>query len=158
MFADFQTVKDWIELISSCVVLFGVPLGLYQYYKTKRKEQIDREYGTYNALDEKFLEYQTCCLDHPQLDVFDVPDASPAQLTSEQKKQELIIFTMLFAIFERAYLMYFDQATEIKERQWTGWNEYIRSFGRRANFKSAWQASGATFDKEFEKYMQDAMR
>lgn len=158
MAATLQTIKDWVELASAIVVLLGVPIGLYQYYRAKKKEQLDREYGTYNALDERFLEFQASCLENPQLDVFDLPDAAPQQLSPVQQKQEIILFTMLFAIFERAYLMYYDQATEIKERQWSGWQEYIQTFCQRPNFQRAWQVSGATFDRRFEEFMRELMR
>jgi hypothetical protein len=93
-------------------------------------------------------------LAHPDLDIFDLPDKIPGSLTAEQEKKELIAFTILFAIFERAYLMYHDQSTAIKQKQWTGWDEYIQEFCRRENFRRAWRESGATYDKDFEQYIQ----
>jgi hypothetical protein len=150
---SFQQTKDVLELMSFMVILVGVPLGLAEYARAVKKEQADREYGTYNALDEKFIEFQGLCLAHPELDVFDVPDRQPHALTEVQRKQQMIIFTMLFSIFERAYLMYHDQSTAIKRKQWSGWDEYIQAFCLRGNFRQAWHESGATFDKDFEVYI-----
>ena len=155
--AALNDVKLWLEILSHVVVLVGVPFGLYRYIRTVQKEQQDREYGTYNALDEKYIEFQRLCLDHPELDIFDVPRPGPKPLSEDQARQELIIFTILFAIFERAYLMYSDESTRLKKNQWSGWDEYIRSYCRRANFVKAWTASGATFDKNFEVYMAKAL-
>lgn len=155
---SFRYWKDILEALSYLVVLLGVPVGLFQYFRAVKKEQLDREYGTYNALDEKFLEFQNMCLAHPDLDIFDVPDKKPGTLTAEQQKKELIAFTILFSIFERAYLMYHDQSTAIKQKQWTGWDEYIRDFCRRENFKRAWRESGATYDKDFEEYIRRFMQ
>ena len=148
--------KDILDLINSLVVVLGVPIAIWQYIKTKQKERSDREYGTYDALDEKFIAFQQLCLEHPDLDIFDIPDKSPAKLNAVQEKEELIIFTILFSIFERAYLLYIynDQSSELKERQWSGWDEYIQAFSKRQNFKNAWKVSGATFDKKFEEYMK----
>ena len=151
---SFQYWKDVLEALSFLVVLLGVPIGIVQYFRTVKREQLDREYGTYNALDEKFLEFQNLCLENPDLDIFDVPDKTSGTLTPEQQKKELIAFTILFSIFERAYLMYHDQSTAIKQKQWTGWDEYIQDFCKRENFKRAWLESGATFDKDFEQYVQ----
>jgi len=151
---SFRYWKDILEALSFLVVLFGVAIGLVQYLRAVKKEQLDREYGTYNALDEKFLEFQNLCLAHPDLDIFDVPDKTPGTLTAEQQKKELIAFTILFSIFERAYLMYHDQSTAIKQKQCTGWDEYIQDFCKRENFKRAWHESGATYDKDFEQYIQ----
>lgn len=151
---NFLRLKDILESLSYLAILLGIPVGIYQYLRAKRKEQIDREYGTYNALDEKYLEFQRICFEHPQLDVFDIRDGTSSVLDQPQKKQELIAFTILFSIFERAYLMYHDQSTTVKERQWLGWEEYIESYCKRENFRNAWCISGKTFDSEFQAYMQ----
>jgi hypothetical protein len=151
---------DWLlahdaelNALARLVVLIGVPTGLVQFYFKTRKERHDREYGTYNALDEKYVEFQLLCLDHPRLDVFDVPDAKPVELTFEEKKQELIAFTLLFSVFERSFLMYKDQSKKVREKQWTGWQTYLESYCVRENFRSAWQVSGHTFDQRFQDHM-----
>lgn len=146
----------WLEVLSKLVIICGFPFAYYQYRKAKEKEKRDREYGTYHALDEKYIEFQKLCLQYPYLNVFDIPDALPAELNAEQKKEELILFTMLFSIFERAFLLYTDpqQTSAIKEKQWVGWDSYISSYCNRENFLSAWEISGSTFDTEFEKYMR----
>lgn len=145
--------KDLFETLSYIVVLIGIPIGVYQYIGAIKKEQQDREYGTYNALDEKYIDFQRLCFDHPELDIFDIPDSNPNSLNQQQHKQQLIAFTMLFSIFERAFLMYHDQSTDIKARQWVGWEVYIKGYCKRTNFKKAWEVSGATFDTDFEQYM-----
>ena len=148
-----DTVLRILQMLSYASVLLGIPLALLQYFLVKRREKRDREYGTYNALDERYLEFQKLCLQHPYLDTFDVPDAKPETLSDQQKKEELIVFTMLFSIFERSFLMYYDQSTEIKRKQWSGWDEYIRSYCARPNFRAAWLKSGTTFDTDYQAYM-----
>ncbi len=148
----------YLDVITKIVIILGLPIAFIQYRITKRKEKRDREYGTYNALDEKYLEYQQLCLRYPYLNIFDIPDTEPIKLNKEQEKEELILFTMLFSIFERAYLLYLDQRSDIKEKQWRGWDTYITSFCRRDNFVKSWGISGSTFDTEFEKYMREKIR
>lgn len=147
-------LKDIFELLSYIAVVGGIPLALYNYIRTKKKEQLDRDYGTYNALDEKYIEFQKLCLQYPYLDVFDVQDVNPVKLNEQQKKEELIAFTMLFSIFERAFLMYYDASDIIKKKQWSGWNEYIREYCSRDNFKSAWRISRTTFDTDYQNFME----
>lgn len=149
--------KDLVELVSFCVVILGVPAAVFQYVKAKRREQKDREYGTYDELDNKYVDYQRVCLEHPRLDVWDIPDPEPKELSPEEVKQEQQLFTILFAIFERAFLMYSDMSTELRRTQWTGWDQYIQSFCERANFCDAWKKSGSTFDLKFEQYMVRAI-
>ena len=148
-----QEIKDLLQISASAAVLVGIPWGLYQHYRAVKKEQRDRELGTYNALDEKYIEYQRLCLDHSNLDVADVPHQHVSRSSPEDERKQVILFTILMSIFERAYLMYGDQATSVKRRQWSGWDEYIRSFCRRDNFRKAWEDSGTTFDTSFHAYM-----
>ncbi len=109
-FIDFlMAQREELEALTRFVVIIGIPLGLIQAWWRYRKEQKSREYGTYNALDERYIDFQRLCLTHPYLDVFDVPDTAPAALNPVQKKEELIAFTLLFSIFERAFLMYSEQ-------------------------------------------------
>jgi len=148
-------IMEVLDLINKGVVILGLPLAYFQYFRAKKKERRDREYGTYNALDEKYLEFQKLCLDHPYLNIFDIQDNSPSLLDAKQQKEELILFTMLFSIFERAYLLYSDQKSDIKKRQWIGWDLYIGSYCERGNFLQAWEISGDTFDTNFEKFMEE---
>ena len=167
-----QQVKDVAELLSDLAVVFGVPVALLQYRDAVKKEQEDRrdrnraldkerearEYLTYDALDEKYLEFQKLCFDNPHLDIWDVPDKEPAPLTAPQKKQQVVAFFMLFSMFERACIMYLDQAPDVKKRQWTGWEEYINSYLRRANFREVWEIYGTQYDSRFQEYMAARLR
>lgn len=147
-------IMQYLDLATKVIVILGFPIAYFQYARAKRKEKQDREYGTYNSLDEKYIDFQKLCLQKPYLDIYDIPDAAPQKLTEIQKKEELILFTMLFSIFERAYLLYSDQKSDIKKKQWSGWDSYIKSYCTRQNFLDAWATSGATFDIDFEKYMK----
>jgi len=148
-------IVEYLDIATKIIVLLGFPIAYFQYARGKRKEKQDREYGTYNSLDEKYLEFQKLCLDHPYLDIFDIPDEKPLELNEKQKKEELILLTMQFSVFERAYLLYSDQNSAIKKKQWSGWDSYIKSYCERENFLRVWQISGVTFDTDFEKYMKD---
>ena len=150
-------VKDLLEASSYVTVIVSLPLALHQYKKITKKEQLDREYGTYNALDEKYMEFLQLCHDNPRLDIFDIPDETRRELDSEEEKKELIAFTMLFSIFERAYLMYHDQSGDVRKRQWSGWNEYIHAYCRRENFRAAWKVSGETFDLGYQNFMAEEL-
>ena len=156
-----QALSDWLQvaqLIASITVVLSFPALIARYVRTTRKEARDRELGTYNALDDKYIEYLRICLQHPRLDIFDIPLQAPQSLSAEEKEQELIAFTILMSIFERAFLMYQQQNTAIKMRQWVGWQEYIVNYCARKNFKDAWIISGNTFDTSFQIFMQDILR
>lgn len=150
---EIATAKDIFEIASYITILFGIPIGLTQYYQNNRKEQLDREYGTYDALDMKYLDYQRFCFDHPYLDISNIPDKNPQVLTPEQHKQESIAFEMLYSIFERSYLMYRDQGNDIIKKQWNGWKEYIEDYLTRPNFLIHLQDIIGRFEEDFDKFI-----
>ena len=65
---------------------------------------------------------------------------------------------LLRDILERAFLMYHDQSTEIKRKQWSGWEEYIHDYCQRKNFRAAWHIGGSQFDSDFQNYMKKALQ
>jgi hypothetical protein len=150
---DTLNIKDWLEILQYFAVILGIPIALIQYVSSSRKERQDKEYETYNALDEKFIDYLKLCLDHPNLDIFDISDKKLNEFKKNQSKEEIIIFTILFSVFERAYTMYFDQGKKIRKEQWNGWESYINDFSQRDNFKEAWKISGETFHEKFQDHM-----
>lgn len=154
---DLEQIKTIAQIISFLAVAATGIMGLLSYRSNARKEQQQREQGTYDALDNKYLDYQKLCLEYPRLDVADDPQGYAVTLTEEEKKQELIIFTMLFSIFERAFLMYRGHADDVRDKQWAGWDEYMGKFCKRANFVAAWKKSGATFDDDFNRFMYRRM-
>lgn len=64
-------------------------------YREKIRERRDREYGTYNALDDKYVQFLEMCLEHPDLDVFDVPRQDRRQPTEAERRQEQMLLTIL---------------------------------------------------------------
>lgn len=154
---DLQQTKDVFELLSYIVVALGVPTGLLQYFRAKKAEQVQREARIYDALYTDYTEFQKLCLQYAYLDVSDHPDPFPAALTPQQEKEEGILFSILFSIFERAYLLYRDNPTAITAGQWRGWELYIKQYLQRPNFRRAWTAGENTYDPRFNVYMNGMM-
>ncbi|MDP4265394.1 MAG: hypothetical protein Q8941_22905 [Bacteroidota bacterium] len=152
-----KTIIDYLSAIANVILILGLPIAVIQYISTTKKEKKDREYETYNSLDEKYVEWEKLCLEYPQLDIYDVKDSIPPVLNAKEKKEEMILFTILFSIFERAYILYSDESTQMKKDQWIGWHLYITNYCQRDNFRQAWRVTGATFDDRFQKYMKENM-
>ena len=159
--ATLETIRLVFEILANIATLLGVPIAIWRFASEERRERVDREYGTYDALDEKYIDYLKLCLEYPDLDVYDYAKSEIDQLLSKKNhfvnKQELILFTILISIFERSFLMYRDQSTAIKKEQWMGWDEYIREYAVRDNFRLAWKILGTQFDVNFLQYMDQVM-
>lgn len=147
-------LSDYIQIISGIVTILGLPLALFLFYNEKKKERKDREYGTYNALDDKYIHFLELCLEKPELDVIEYPGNSD---NNPKDRQEQILFLILISNLERAFLMYHDQSTKIKESQWSGWVAYMKDYARKENFRRKWPELGPQFDKRFVEFMNTLM-
>ena len=129
------------------------PLALIGYLRAKQNERREREYRTYDELDNKLLEYQKLALQH-DLELIDLPDLSPALAGDRlRKKQQLVTCTLAFSLFQRAYLMFHGQSDRFKTRQWAGWNARLERFVHRDTTRDAWHLSRAQFDTAFQRFV-----
>ncbi len=146
------------EQLSYIATALGIPFAVGQYTFSKRREAREREEKVFNTTNEMYLRYMDICLQNIDLDIFDIKDQNPGKLSQEQRKREIICFTILFSVFEHAFLTYAHSSEKSRMRQWEGCERYIETFCRRENFVEAWRKSGhqvdGAFDREFEKYIE----
>ena len=154
---SLEAIRDICQIVYFVALSITGPVALIGYLAAKNKERQQREDGTYDSLDVRYLDYQKLCLSYSELDVFDIAREPSRPLTEQDKKQELILFTILISIFERAYLMYRGHTETSREKQWSGWVEYMEGFAKRPNFRKAWEICGPMFDTDFCEFMAGKM-
>jgi hypothetical protein len=156
---DSMFTLEWLKEVAMILYYVSLsitgPVALFGYLQAKKKEQQDREYRTYDELDNKFLAYQELALRH-DLDLIEVPDASVALAGDRLRlKQELVTASCGFALFQRAFLMFHEQTNTFKARQWQGWDRLLTSFVRRAGVRHAWMICKLHFDTKFQALVDD---
>ena len=154
----WKKVEKIIDFAGKVVVLIGLPLAIIQFNLTSKKERNDREYEIYNTIGDAYADWEKLCLNYPHLDIFDIKDSIPIAKSPKEEKEELILFTILFSLFERAYVLYKNESTSLKKNQWSGWNQYIMDYCTRENFRKAWKISGTTYEVGFQNYMDDCIK
>ena len=142
-----------LDVVLKVIQLIGIPVAIVIYLLDKRRERQDREYGTYNALDDKYIDYVSLCLQHPDLDVGDVPFHRSTPLTPAEQHRETHILLILVSLMERSFLMYRDKSERVRDEQWTGWESYIRDWCQRPNFVQVYKYAREDFDDGFVRYM-----
>jgi hypothetical protein len=148
---------EWVTGVAQVLYYLSLsitgPLALFGYLRAKEKEQQEREYRTYDELDNKFLAYQQLALKH-DLDLIEAPDASVALAGDRLRlKQELVTASCGFALFQRAWLMFHGQSNEFKARQWQGWDRLLTAFVSRPSVRHAWMVCKLHFDSEFQAFV-----
>ena len=151
----FEHLKTIVDPFAALAAIGSLPFAAWTYWKATKKEQQDRERGTYDSLDEKYVEFLQLSIHHPELDIFERPLVNAPVLTDPQQLlQQLAAFNILLSIFERAYLRYHGESDDLRQRQWVGWQGSIRQYAERENFRRAWRQSGNGFDTGFQKFLQ----
>jgi hypothetical protein len=148
-----QTIVTICQIIYYIAMSIAGPLAVIAYIKVKKTERLEKEYQTYDELDNRFFEYQKLALQYYDLDILDVPNNDPSLAFDKKRKQEMVAYAILFSLFERAYLMFSNQADVFRQRQWSGWKHFLNDFLRRENVRTAWELSKNTYDTGFQSFM-----
>lgn len=146
-------LPDVLTLLANLATFLGIPIAIFLFINEKARDRREREESTYAALDDKYIDFQRMCMEHPELDLYDTGLETAPLLSPEQKIQQKAMFGILVSLLERAFVMYEDQSTKIKTTQWTGWKEYMQDYARRPVFQELWSECGAEYEKRFVKYM-----
>ena len=146
------TLETW-ELLSYAVTVVGLPLAISVFIFEQRKERNNEEEEVYQLLSDNYQDFLKIALDHPDLRLF-ASEETPA-LSQEQSERMFIIFSMLISLFERAYLLlYEDNMKEKQLRRWRSWEDYMGEWCNRADFRASLPALLRGEDPEFAEYIQ----
>ena len=114
----------------------GLPLAIIVFLFEQRKERDNEEDAVYQLLSDNYQDFLKVVLANPDLRLFSA-EKTP-QLTAEQRERMLIIFGMLVSLFERAYLLLYENNMTSKQmRRWCSWEDYMREWCQREDFRAA---------------------
>lgn len=144
------------ELLSYIVTVVGLPLAIFVFIDEKRKERNNEDEEVYQLLSDNYQDFLKVALANSDLRLFSSSEA--LQLTDEQKERKLIIFNMLVSLLERAYLLLYDEKmTPEQLRRWNSWEDYMRDWCVRADFRAALPALLEGEDPGFAAYLNDLL-
>ena len=104
-------------------------------------------------IDDNYQDFLKVTLSHPDLKLFS-PLQTPS-LNDEQRERMFIIFSMLMSLFERAYLLlYEDDMTPKQLRRWRSWEDYMHEWCQRADFRATLPLLLRGEDPDFVSYLQ----
>jgi hypothetical protein len=151
-----MTLETW-ELLSYVVTVVGLPfaIAIFAYEQHRERENEDEE--VYQLLSDNYQDFLKVALENPDLRLFS-KEPTP-DLTPEQRERQLIIFNMLVSLFERAYLLLYDDAMSGKQsRRWSSWEDYMREWCARNDFRAALADLLRGEDPDFVSYIDDLSR
>ena len=129
-----MSIEIW-EMMSYVVTVIGLPLAIAVFLFEQQKERENEEEEVYQLLSDNYQDFLKVALENPDLRPFS-KDATPS-LSDEQIERQLIIFSMLMSLFERAYLLlYEEKMTPKQKRRWNSWEDYIQDWCANEDFCS----------------------
>jgi hypothetical protein len=151
-----MSLESW-ELMSYVVTVIGLPLAIVVFLYEQRKERDNEEEEVYQLVSDNYHDFLKVALANPDLRLFSA--AETAHLSEEQRERRIIIFSMLVSLFERAYLLLYEpRMSPSQTRRWRSWEDYMREWCSRADFRSALPRLLAGEDPEFVGYIQALTR
>jgi hypothetical protein len=146
-------VATW-ELLSYVVTTIGLPLAILVFIYEQKKERDNEDEEVYQLLSDNYEDFLRMALGHPDLRLFS-PEQTP-ELNDEQRERMLIIFNILISLFERAYLVLYEPKMSAKsKRRWLSWEDYMREWCRREDFRALLPALLEGEDPEFGAYIRE---
>jgi hypothetical protein len=146
-----MSTETW-ELLSYIVTVVGLPLAILVFLYEQRKERDNEEEEVYQLLADNYQDFLKVVLDYPDLRLFSA-EATP-ELSPEQRERMFIIFSMLISLFERAYLLLYENNMSAKQqRRWSSWEDYMREWCGRADFREALPVLLRGEDPDFARYI-----
>jgi hypothetical protein len=148
---------NWLELfelLSYIVTVFGLPLAIAIFIYEQRRERNNEDEELYQQLSDAYIDFMKLVLDHPDLKLRSPSSASP-NLSDEQKERALTLFEILISLFERAYLLVYEEdMTEKELRRWKTWEDFMREWCGRDDFRALLPQLLAGEDPEFAAYIR----
>ncbi|MGA7179322.1 MAG: hypothetical protein WBX11_07055 [Thiobacillaceae bacterium] len=146
------TLENW-ELASYVVTVIGLPLAILVFLFEQHKERENEDEEAYQLLSDAYTDFLKLVLANPDLQLR--TNIHNPDLTSEQRERMMVLYEILIALFERAYLLaYEENMSTKKKRRWLSWEDYMREWCARADFRDALPALLQGEDPDFASYIR----
>jgi hypothetical protein len=148
-----MTHLEWLEALSYLVTIVGLPFAIWVFIKEQHKERINDDEELYLQLSDEYSKFLRLVLTNADLHL--MTQATPNEpFNADQIERRNILFELLISIFERAYiLVYEDQMSHQASRLWRTWEDYMRYWCRRSDFRSLLAALLEGEDPDFQNYI-----
>jgi hypothetical protein len=149
-----MTLIQVCEVSFYTVETFALPFGIVVFVLERRKQRQTDEEELYQRLSDEYMTFLKLVLDNSDLQLLR-RNGTKADFTEEQMERKLALFGILVSIFERAYLLVYEEKMNKQTRRlWSSWEDYMREWCRRADFRAALPELLEGEDPDFQSHIQ----
>jgi len=144
--------RDAWEYASFVITTLALPFAIVFFAWEQRKERDNEDEEGYQLLSNAYYDFLKVVLANADLKLRS--NTPTENLTAEQEERMLVIFDMLVSLFERAYLIaYQPNMSGPRARRWNSWDDYMREWCRREDFRSQLPRLLQGEDLDFAEYI-----
>ncbi|HEX2853049.1 MAG TPA: hypothetical protein VHO24_07420 [Opitutaceae bacterium] len=145
---------EWFELASYLVTIVGLPFAILIFVLEQRKERQNEDEEIFQRLSDEYREFLKLVLENSDLHLLR-KETGQVTFTAEQQERRLAIFGILISLFERAYLLVYEEEMDRQtQRLWQAWEDYMTEWVRRADFRRELPTLLEGEDEEFSRYIR----
>ena len=140
------------ELLSYIVTVIALPVAVGFFILEHRKERANEEEAIWQQLSDAYIDFLKVVIDNADLQLR--TKTAVSNLNAEQLERRRVIFDMLISLFERAYLLAYEEDMNEKQRRlWHSWEDYMREWSQREDFRRILPELVCGEDPDFAAYI-----
>lgn len=144
--------RDVLEWLSYLVTVIGLPFAIFIFIIEQRKERALEQDEIQQLLSDSYSNFLKVVIENSDLML--LAKAEAADFNDEQKERALALYDILITIFERAYIMaYAPNEKGRRGRYWLSWEDIMREWCQRADFRAQLPKLLVGEDEAFASYL-----
>jgi hypothetical protein len=145
---------EWFELGSYLVTIVGLPLAIVVFVAEQRKGVRQEEAEIFQRLSDDYSKFLELAIQNSDLGLLRSSQRDET-LSADQQERKHAMLRLLIALFERAFILLYEEEMSIqRQRQWATWEDYMREWCRREDFRRALPELLEGEDEAFAQYIQ----
>ena len=152
-----MTWLEWFEFLSYAVTVVGLPFAIAVFMHDRRRARMNEQEEIYQRLADEYASFLKLVLGNADLRLLRRGNGTD-KLNEEQRR--FALFNILVSLFERAYMLVYEERMDRQTRRlWLSWEDYMREWCRRAEFRAVLptllQGEDADFRKQIERICEE---
>jgi len=155
---NLDALQQW-EFLSYVATVVGIPMAIILWAVEQRKERANEHEETYREYTNDYKDILQILIDNPEIDHHDQP------ITHDDKKEEKQLlqkqrrfYETLISVFESAFIVLYGDRDDKYQRMWNSWEDYIKEWLAKNNFRQELPRLLQGEDAEFCQYVGDLHR
>ena len=131
-----MSIPETWEFYANVVTALGFPFAIFVFWREQRKTRESEAQQAWAVLADNYTRFMELVLENPDLRIGS--DEPTPELSKEQKERMMALFAILVTLFERSYINLHTPKMKGRQlRRWRSWEDYMRDWCRRADFRAA---------------------